>query len=229
MEQTKDIHLTNRVDPKSAISPDTHTPGKTPVWVSATGTWRTRVKKARYYLCQAAWVPASAEGQSKALFIVVCNLRRYFRLQGPFTAILIQEHYMPKLASRVAEFQPWTVADILEKYRLAGKRGMYPTLGVSDPRAKKKAEKIALHKEVRAFIKRHVVPGGSCTPQELLTTFIAYRGGTIVNSNAFGRAVVAITGVKSVTPFGKRTYRGFQLSETAKGLTTALVDTRNAA
>jgi hypothetical protein len=45
-------------------------------------------------------------------------------------------------------FQPWSIKDILEKYRLAGKRGMYPTLGVSDPRAAKKAERQALHRAV---------------------------------------------------------------------------------
>lgn len=220
-----DTALARRTD---AESPSAPAKGKKLVWVTATGSWKTRVKKARFYLQNAAWVPQDAAQQSYSLFIVVCNLRRYFRLQGPFTTTLIQEHYTPRLVSKVPGFRPWLDKEILEKYRLAGKRGVYPTLGVSDPRAKKKVEKQALHKAVRSFLKKHVKPGGSCTPQELLAAFKAIHGGVTVNPNAFGRAVVAFTGIKSTTPFGKRTYRGIHLSETAMGLTTALVDTKKA-
>jgi hypothetical protein len=192
---------------------------KTPIWVTATGTWKTRVKKAKYYLGVAARVPSDAADRSDALFIVVCNLRRYFRLKAPFAAVLFAEHYAPRLVKSSPDIQPWTTQEVLEKYRLAGKRGMYPTLGVSDPRAKRKAARMDLRKEVRAFIRRCVIAGGSCTPKELLAAFITFRGGEAVNDNAFGRAVVAVTGIKSITPFGKRTYRGFHIRETAMGLT----------
>jgi hypothetical protein len=169
------------------------------------------MKKARYYLKQKAWAPVREEAGRAALFTVVSNLRRYHRLTAFYTVLLVKEHYNPRCFHADGSKAPWTEEEILQMYKAVGKRGIYPTLGVSDPKAIKKAKAKELRQAVRKFIRTHTEPGGSCNPTELRLAFQAATGGVEVSATAFGMAVSAVTGITSTSPFGKRKYRGFQL------------------
>ncbi len=202
---------------KPAVSTYRTTKRKTPVWVPATGTSKTRIKKARFYLKGKAWVPADPRDGDKAMLVVVCNLRRYLELSAAMTVTLIQEHYNPRCITSGGHSWGWSSQDILKKYSQAGKRGMYPTLGVEDPKAKAKVNKMDLHRQFKAFWKKHVNPGGCCTPAEVREAFIRFRGGEAVTANMLSRVIKAVTGNEPVRPFGEKFYRGFHIVETHLG------------
>jgi hypothetical protein len=152
------------------------------------------------------------------MLVAVCNLRRYHKLGAAMTVILIQEHYNPRCITQGGHSWGWSSQDILKKYSQAGKRGMYPTLGVEDPKAKAKATKMLLHRQVKAFWKKHVVLDGCCSPAEVREAFIRFRGGEAVTPNMLSRVIKAVTGNEPVRPFGKKIYRGFHIAETHLGL-----------
>lgn len=182
-----------------------------PIWVSATGKRHTRIKKARTYLKGHAWVPTSTEGRRRSLFVVACNLRLYHQLPIDLAVALIRRHFNPRIVGIDGSPTPYLEQEILHQYRRAGLPNMYPSLGVNDPKAKRKVVALAFKKEVRNFLRKWTAPSGSCTPGTLLQTFIASRGGETVNRVVFGRAVVAATGIRRSTPFGVPTYKGFHI------------------
>ena len=182
-----------------------------PLWVCATGKRYTRIKKARTYLKGHAWVPTSSDGRRRALFVVACNLRLYHQLPIDLAVALIRQHFNPRIVGMDGGPTPYLEQEIRHKYRRAGLPNMYPSLGVNDPKAKRKVVALALKKEIRNFLRKWTAPGGSCTPGTLLQTFIASRGGEAVNRIVFGRAVVAATGIGRSTPFGVPTYKGFHI------------------
>lgn len=189
-----------------------------PIWVSATGTLKTRIKKAQYYLRRSAWVPTDPKEGDSALLVVACNLRRYHQLCESTSLALIRENYNPRCKTANGASWAWDDQGILKKYRQAGRLGMYPTLGVTDPKAKAKAVRVELHRQVKAFFKKHVVPGGVCTPAEFREAFVRFRGGEDVTPNMLSRVIKALTGREPVRPFGKKFYRGFHIAETHLGL-----------
>ena len=188
-------------------------------WVTATGSRQTRIKKARHYLGKVAWVPTNPLERNNSLLIVMCNLRLYLQLPIELAVALVMEYYNPRCLDQSGNPSPWTAEEVRNKYSRAGDKGMYPTLGVSDPKATQKTAVEKLEKEVRRFLRKRTTTGGCCNPTDLRHAFIAYRGGVDVNATAFGRAVFAAKGIKTTTPFGKRVYRGFQILETGSGLT----------
>ena len=181
---------------------------KRPTWVHATGTRVTRIKKARAYLRKRAWVPGQAHERHTALFIVMGNLRLYHQLPINLALSMVMEHFNPRCLDA-----PFTDGEIRTEYRRAGLPGMYPTLGVSDPRAIKKEARLELQKEIRRFSRRHLAPGGSCTPASVLEAFIAFRGGVPISNVVFGRAFAVVTGIRRKTPFGVPTYPDVHLVE----------------
>lgn len=181
---------------------------KRPTWVPATGRRITRIKKARTYLRKRAWVPGNPDERHSALFIVVCNLRLYHQLPLDWALNLVTEHFNTRCGDI-----PFTAEEIRAEYRRAGLPGMYPTLGVSDPRAVKKVARHELHKEIRRFTRKHLAPGGSCTPASVLAAFLAFRGGVPINPVVFGRELAAVTGIRRKTPFGVPTYPDIHLVE----------------
>lgn len=188
-------------------------PRKAPVWVPASGAWKTRVKKARYYLQRKAWVPIDAEESDKAMLVILCNLRRYYGLQASISLALVREHYNPRCVNRKGVSWAWDDQSILKKYRQAGHRGMYPTLGAADQKAKRKAARLDLEKQVKLFWKKCVREGDGCTPSQAREAFIRFRGGEAVHPVSFGKAVAAVSGLHVGRPFGKKVYRGIRLVE----------------
>lgn len=189
-----------------------------PVWVPATGSFKTRVKKARHYLKYRAWAPTDPAEGGIAVFIAVCNLRRYHSLWAATTLALIREHYNPRCLAKDGSSWALSDAEILEAYRLAGKRGRFPTLGVADPKAKALAARKELYRQLRRFWKRHIRSEGTCSPAELRAAFIRFRGGEDLSLDRFTKAVAKVIGARTVRPFGSsRFYRGFHLKEAQGG------------
>jgi len=192
---------------------------KTPVWVKATGTIKTRIKKASFYLSRASWVPQDACDGDKAILIVVTNLRRYFQLCSRTTVSLIVRFYNPRCVTADGRSWAWSEFSIERKYRQAGKRGIYPTLGVRDPKAIRLAKKLEAVRQLRFFWRKFVRPGGRCTPAELRAAFVAFRGGEDITPNMLSRIIRSVTGLRPITPFGMKMYRGVHIAETHLGLT----------
>ncbi len=186
---------------------------KVPVWVPATGTWKTRVKKARYYLQRKAWAPRDTQESDKAMLVILCNLRRYYGLQASLALALVREHYNPRCIDSKGASWAWDDGSILKKYRQAGRRGMYPTLGAADPKAKRRAARLNLEKQVKTFWKKCVRKGDGCTPSQMREAFTQFRGGEPVHPVSFGKAVAAVSGATVERPFGKKLYRGIRLVE----------------
>ncbi len=204
-------------------------PAEPPLWVRATGRRKTRIKKARFYLGKAAWAPSTVEDLQKALLVITCNLRLYHQLPIDLSVALVMELFNPRCRDQEGNPNQLTPQEVAAKYQQAGAAGMFPTLGVSDPKAKQKIVVQDLEKEVKKFIKKFTEAGGCCPPSDLREAFIAFRGGVEINPTAFGRAVFAATGIRTSTPFGKRVYRGFHILETGSGFAKFLVSQGEAA
>jgi len=189
-----------------------------PIWVTATGRFPTRVDKARFYLKHTAWVPTATKDRRTAIKIVACNLRLYHRLPIRLSVEMVLKHFVPRCKSNAGVSITWTPEDVRGALHRADARGMFPTLGVSDPKARQKVIVRDLFIRVKNFIQRHTSEGGHCTPLDLRTAFIAFCGGASVTATAFGRAVASVTGLRTITPFGKRIYRGFHILETGSGV-----------
>jgi len=131
---------------------------------------------------------------------------------------MVLEHFVPRWKSNAGASITWTTEEVRGELHRADLKGMYPTLGVSDPKAKQKVIVRDLIVRVKNFMQRRTSEGGQCTPLDLRTAFIAFCGGASVTATAFGRAVTSVTGLRTITPFGKRIYRGFHILETGSGV-----------
>lgn len=190
---------------------------KTPVWVPASGRMETRIKKARFYLRKRAWVPGAPREGDKAYLVVLCNLRRYHELTAGVALKLVREHYNPRCVAADGTHWGWDDFSILKKFRQAGGRGMYPTLGVADPKAKRRAARLDLERQVRQFFRKCIAAGGCCAPSEVREAFRMFRRGEPINERSFGKAFTAVTGFRPFRPFGRKLYRGFHLAEPFAG------------
>lgn len=189
------------------------------VWVRATGTYTTRIKMAKHYLRRYAWKSISGMNGHDTLLVVMVNLRLFYRLEDSLALAMVKEYFNSRCVDLHGDPCPWSDAEILHKWNQAGKPGMYPTLGVKNPKAKRKRAMLTLQGEVEEFLGRFTQEGGSSNPTMLRQAFIAFKGGEDVNPTAFGRAVSKVMGIHTTTPNGKRLYYGFQLSEAGSGFT----------
>lgn len=206
--QTSKIPTTPATEP-SVIKPKL--PKGRPVWVTATGSRVTRIKKARTYLRKHAWVPRDNRERHAALFTVMANLRLYFQLPIELAITMVQEHYTERFLNAGMAALAFDNEEVRTEYRRAGETGVYPSLGVSDPKAKAVAARMNLQKEIRRFHRRHLAPGGTCTPSDVHAAFIEFRGGTPISAIVFGRELAHVTGIRRKTPFGVPTYPGVHL------------------
>lgn len=194
-------------------------PSRISTWIAATGSFQTRKKMARHYLCYHAWKSISGRDGHSALLVVVTNLRLYHGLDQATAMMMLKEHFNPRCADLLGNPCPWSDAELQHKWNEAGKPGAYPTLGVANPKAKQKKTALMLQGEVAGFLGRFTQEGGTSNPTALRQAFIAFRGGEDVNATAFGRAVSKVTGIQTTTPNGKRVYQGIRLAEAGLGFT----------
>lgn len=188
--------------------------------VKATGLFPTRIKKAKFYLRHGAWRSIAGMQGHTALMVATANLRLYFDLPKDIGLSLLKDLFNPRCADIHGNPAPWSDAELEHKWKEAGKPGIYSTLGAADPRAVAKKRSNDLTAEVRAFLVAFTIQEGICNPTILRDAFIVWRGGEEVTQTAFGRAVSAVTGVRSTKPGGVRIYRGFRLSSDGLRLIT---------
>ncbi|MDR3572294.1 MAG: hypothetical protein P4L50_00395 [Anaerolineaceae bacterium] len=194
------------------------------VWKAATGRYETRTKMARNYLQYYAWRSISKLNGHDALLVVVTNLRLFHQLEMPLAVSMVKEHFNPRCIDLQGAPYPWTDAEIKHKWDEAGKPAAYPTLGVSNPKARRKVAKLALEEEVAAFLASCTIPGKSVNATALREAFIAFRGGEFIDGTPFGIAISTVTGIRTTKSFGKKVRQGFHLRGTGLGFTRSSVE-----
>lgn len=194
-------------------------PKQPPVWVEASGALPSRIKMARTYLRTHSWKSISGMNGHSALLVVMTNLRLFHGLDQSLALAMVKEHFNPRCVDKQGNPSPWSDAELLHKWKQAGRSGAYPTLGVKHPRALAKVASLKLESEVAEFLGHVTQPGGRSNPTLLRLAFIAYRGGEFVDETPFGLAVSSVTGIHTTRPGGIRCYQGFQLNEVGLGLT----------
>ena len=194
-------------------------PKQPPVWVEASGTLPSRIKMARRYLSKHAWKSISGMSGHSALLVVMTNLRLFHCLDQSSALAMVKDYFNPRCVDKQGNPCPWSDAELLHKWKQAGKLGAYPTLGVKHPRALAKVARLKLESEVAEFLGHVTQEGGVTNPTLLRLAFIAFRGGEVADPTPFGRAVSTVTGTHTTTPNGKRVYQGFHLTEAGLSLT----------
>jgi len=194
-----------------------------PIWVTASGRDEIRYDKAKYYVRGCAWKATEGNRGHSALYAVVCNLRLYHQLPFSRALYLLNQYFNPRCRDQQGRPCPWSGDEILHKWEQAGLPGAYPTLGVKDPKARRKEELLQLQGEVIDFLERFTTEGGSCSPTSLLEAFRGFRGGEPISAKTFGALIRSVTGNGSKSPGGPRRYLGFHLKEADQGLTKGSV------
>lgn len=190
------------------------------IWVAATGEFKTRIKKARYYLKHWAWRSQSGMRGHSALIVAAANLRLYFCLPKGIAIKMLKKYFNPRCVDSHGNPSPWSDKELEHKWDQAGVKGMYPTLGETDIRAVQKVRANSLQAEVQKFLAEYTVEDGTCNPTLLREAFLVWRCGEAVSETAFGRAVSTVTGIRSSSPAGVRVYKGFSLSSQGLRLIT---------
>lgn len=173
-------------------------------WTSATGSPDTLRGKAIFYLLKAfdykdAWMLDTAE---VSLAKVVCNLRHFYRQDVDSTVDLVQTYFNPRT------LRDWSPEAIRLTWEMV--EPFTPSLGLRTERARAKQHKRTLEEEVREFL-AITLPGGRILDHDLLDAFREWDPSLPVTSNAFTRAVQAITGEEKVPSDSKRYWVGFHL------------------
>jgi hypothetical protein len=221
----EDLPVLNPFDYLPEILPPQHRQGRVVAkhgvpWVKASGTYETRMDKARFYLKRRAWASISGRNGHTALLIVMCNLRLYHGLSQTDAFRLFREVYDSRCRYRSGHHCPWNDEALRHKWDQAGKPKAFPTLGINDPKAQAKAAAMTLRNQVRDYLADATENGGTSNPTELRTAFVAWRDGGDVTATAFGRAVHACTGIRATTSGGPRRYVGFHLRGSGLGSTS---------
>jgi len=190
------------------------------VLVKASGSLKSRIAMAKFYLKRIAWRSVSGFRGHNALLVAAANVRLFHDLPKEIGIRLLKDHFNPKCIDRAGNPAPWSDKEIEHKWNQAGKPGMYSTLGASAPKAVAKVRAVSLQVEVEKFLAAFTVPGGRCNPTLLLDAFLVWRCGEEVNATAFGRAVTKATGIPSSSPGGPRMRIGFSLSSDGLKLIT---------
>jgi len=200
--------------PPTATTKGTRQIANPTVWVTATGRAETRRKKARYYLQYAAAPSICHQGAHNALFLVVVNLRLYFKIEWPEALHLIRTYYDRRCIWDDGRAYPWSEIEIKHKWDDAGAPGKWPSLGAADGRALARARTQALDERVKSFLMAETEEGGTCIATDLRQAFEAWRGEGPVSSKAFGGAVRRVLGAGTSTSGGGRRYVGFHVRTT---------------
>ncbi len=173
-------------------------------WVKASGPPNVQLDKATYYLTHGIDYKALRVFDKPEVILakVVCNLRNYFRQSQESTVRLIQKHFNSKSDIQWSEEGIRLVWEQVEPFT--------PWLGKEDMQA--------IARQKAAFIENEVVdliawtkPGGRVLDKDLLKAFREWNPEIEVTSNAFSRAVKAVTGLSKLRSNGKDYWVGFHI------------------
>ena len=178
-------------------------------WVAATGTPSIRHGKAIFYLVKAfkykdAWLLDTAEA---SLAKVVCNLRHYYRQDQEATVELVQKYFNPR---SVHDWSPEAIRLTWECVAC-----FTPSLGIRDVKARAKQKAQRLETEVIDLL-IWTKSGGRVLDDDLLRVFRKWNPSMRVTSNAFTRAISAVTGMSKRRSNGKAYWVGFCLPTAAE-------------
>jgi len=172
-------------------------------WVIATGSPATRERKAAHYLKVFNHdTPFRREMPEFTLAKVVCNLRNFYQQDAEMTVKLVQSLYNDKSG------YAWTSEGIRLAWELS--EGYAPSLGLADEKAIAKQWAALLREEV-AHLLGWVKPGGRTLDKDLLKVFREWNPDIEVTSNAFTRAVQAVTGMCKTPSNSCRYWDGFHI------------------
>lgn len=180
-------------------------------WVPCTGTPEIRQGQAIFYLTKAFDHEAAFRRDLPTLILakVVCNLRNYFLQDQESTVHLILTYFNPRCWD-----EPWSPAAVRLMWSCV--KSFTPSLGLDRPRAKDRQRARCLQEEVAIFLER-TVPGGRVLDDDLLAGFLERNPDLVVTSNAFTRAVKAVTGLSKDRSNGEDYWVGFHLPTAGEG------------
>jgi len=173
-------------------------------WVKASGPKDVLSVKAAYYLHIFDHKTAAEHYlDTPILAHVVCNLRNYYQQDVEQTVELITKLFNPK---------SWEVVWSPEAIRLCWEyvERFTPSLGFDDVDAVAKRRAEDLEDAVLDLI-AYTVPGGRVSGEDLRATFTEWYQDLEFTSVAFGRAVSAVTGMKTRSSGDKRYWYGFHI------------------
>jgi hypothetical protein len=173
-------------------------------WVEATGSPALLSDKATFYVMKVFDYESARKFDEPLMILakVVCNLRNYFRQGETATVRLVSDYFNPK------SDYAWSPEGIRLVWELV--EGFSPSLGLADETAQAMHRAAFLQREV-IYLLSHVQPGGRVSNRELMGTFTAWNPELEVTSNAFTRAVQAVTGLTKLRSNGIDYWVGFHL------------------
>lgn len=145
------------------------------------------------------------ESPEMTLAKVVCNLRNYHSQDASQTVELIRTLYNPRMGTN------WSPEGIRLVWELV--EGYTPSLGLDDVDAVAKKRTRDLEEDVVDLIAA-TLPGKRVSIDELYATFREWNPDVETNTIALGRAITAVTGIKSKASKSKRYYSGFHFPKT---------------
>jgi len=208
-------HISNHVDPIYIQNQDLLQQYRNPMhplrtgtlnrrlWVKASGTAKTLVAKATYYLKTFDHIEAHVIGSPGAILLqVVCNLRMYYQ-QGCDETVRLMMRYF----SRKAEI-PWTKESVAEVWNFV--ECFTPSLSLSDTKTIAMRRLAYIEDDVIDLI-AYTKEGGEVEIKILLDLFHEWYPDFRISPRELGVAVQAITGITSTSRNGKRYYVGFHI------------------
>jgi hypothetical protein len=172
-------------------------------WVTASGTPALKEEQAAYYLRIHDYESAHLFDQPEFdLLKVVCNLRHYFGMSRDQTVILMSLLFNPR-----ADVQ-WSPAGISLAWELVV--DYTPALGLKDADAIAKQRKLDIEDAVTELL-AYTRSGGRVEINTLLAVLNEWHPDLDASATELGRAVRAISGIKSGASKSKSYYSGFHL------------------
>lgn len=172
-------------------------------WVKESGTKATLERKAAQYLRSFNHnTPFRREMPEMTLAKVVCNLRNYYQQDAETTVRLIQSLYNGACGYK------WTPEGIRLAWELS--EPYTPSLGLADKDAKSKKEGAEIEDEMTDLL-AYTRSGGRVSLPDLFALFREWYPEREVENEVLGKAVKAITGIRSKPSNSVRYYYGFHL------------------
>ncbi len=177
-------------------------------WAAASGNHALREKQAAHYLRIFNHENAMLfDAPVFTMLKVVCNLRNRFGMDQQQAAMLMKCLFNPKLKN------PWTQEGIALAWNLVA--DYTPGLGLRDAKAIAKQRKFDIEEEVTELL-AHTRPGSRVEIHALLAVLNEWFPDLHASATELGRAVRAITGIRSGTSKGKCYYSGFHLPKASE-------------
>lgn len=172
-------------------------------WVKSSGPPETLFRRAAYYLSAFDYKAAAVwDLDTPILLHVVCNLRNYYQQDADQTVRLISWHFNSK------SWEVWSPEAVRLAWELV--EPYTPSLGLTDEDARSRQRVAEIEDEVTDLI-AYTRSGGEVSVEKLFALYQEWFPDREIDRRLFGKAVNAVTGIKSKPKNGRRSYVGFHL------------------